>query len=147
MSAAIVTDKYRVGPWVASRIKGQFTPENSAAIGLERGAGMVAGVLYENWNGASVVCHIAIDGPMSPAYLAAIFDYPFNRLGVRKIIVPVAASNLKSDRFVRKLGFRKEAQLLDAHPDGLLNLFTMSREHCRFIGERYGKKRITAPAA
>lgn len=139
----IVTDKYRVGPWVADRINGQFTPENSAAIGLESGQ-MVAGVIYENWNRASVVCHIAVEGLLTPRYMAAIFDYPFNVLGVRKIIVPVADSNLKSINFVCKLGFRKEAQLLDAHPDGSLGLFTMNREQCKFIGERYGKKLLAA---
>lgn len=144
-AAAIVCDKYAVGPWVAERIHGQFTPENSQAIGLSRGK-MVAGVLYENWNGASVVCHIAIEGLLTPRYLAVIFDYPFNVLGVKKIIAPIASTNLQSIDFVVNLGFSKEAQLLDAHPDGTLYLFTMSRQQCRFIGERYGKKRI-APAA
>lgn len=138
MQCAIVSDKYEVGPWVAERINGQFTPENSAAIGLRRGH-MVAGVLYENWNGASVVCHIAVEGLMTRRYLAAIFDYPFNVLGVRKIIAPVAESNLQSIDFVCNLGFNKEAQILDAHPDGSLHLFTMTREQCKFIGERYGK--------
>lgn len=146
MIAQIVTDKYVVGPWVAARINGQFMPESSSAIGLSR-KHMIAGVIYENWNGASVVCHIAIEGPMTPAYLAAIFDYPFNRLGVQKIIVPVAESNLQSIDFVIKLGFNKEAQLLDAHPDGSLLLFTMNREQCKFIGERYGKKLIAATRA
>lgn len=135
----IVTDRHVVGPWVADRINGQFWAENSAAIGLYRGK-LVAGVIYENYNLASVVCHIAVEGALTPTYLAAIFDYPFNVLGVRKIVVPVAESNLQSIDFVSKLGFTKEAQLLDAHPDGSLLLFTMNREQCKFIGERYGKR-------
>lgn len=142
----ITSDKSIVGPWVAARINGQFTPENSEAIGLDAD-GLVAGVIYESWNGASVVCHIAVDGVMTGAYLAAIFDYPFNRLGVNKIIAPIAESNEKSIKFVQKLGFRKEAQLLDAHPDGSLFLFTMSREQCKYIGVKYGKKLKPAACA
>lgn len=142
----ITSDKLRVGPWVAKKVFGKFHPEDSEAIGLERRGELVAGVIYENWNGKSIVCHIAVEGLMTPTYLAAIFHYPYVHCGVEKIICPVAESNDECIRFVRKLGFREEARLLDAHPDGSLLLFTMKREECRFIGERYGE-RLTLAAA
>ena len=136
----ITSDKLIVGPWVAKKICGSFHPESSEAIGLERRGAMVAGVIYENWNGRSVVCHIAVQGLMTPSYLYAIFHYPFVYGGLDKIIAPVASSNEESIRFVEKLGFRKEAQILDAHPDGSILLYTMSKDQCRFIKERYGQK-------
>lgn len=126
-----------VGPWVAEQIDGAW--KGSPAIGLESGARMIAGVLYENWNRRSIVCHIAIQGLLTRAYLAAIFHYPFVYLGCSKIIAPVAESNAKSIQFVRKLGFQEEARILDAHPDGSILVFTMTRDQCRFIGERYGQ--------
>lgn len=83
---------------------------------------------------------------MTPAYLAAIFHYPFVYLGVDKIIAPIAESNEDSVKFVKNLGFTCEATLSEAHPDGAILLFTMKREACRFIGERYGQ-RFTVAAA
>lgn len=113
-------------------------------IGLERN-GIVSAVMYENWNGASIVCHM-FGWRLSREYLHSIFYYPFVYLKVKKIIAPVACSNEKSRRFVEKLGFRIESQLLDAHPDGSLLIYTMNKEQCRFIGERYGKAFSTAAA-
>jgi hypothetical protein len=140
----IVSNKEKVAPWVAKKLFARFNADE--AIGLERHGEMVAGVVYENWNGASFVCHIVVDGLMTPAYLAAIFHYPFVHCGAAKIIAPVAESNEESIRFVRKLGFREEARLPEAHPDGSLLLFTMTPEQCRFIGERFGK-RLASTAA
>ena len=140
----IISNAPDVGRWVAKKILGPYT--GCPAIGLERRGEMVAGVMYEGWNRRSVTCHIAIEGLLTPAYLAAIFHYPFVHLGCEKIIAPVAESNEDSIRFVRKLGFQEEARILDAHPDGSLLLYTMSRTQCRFIGERYGQ-RLTVAAA
>lgn len=133
-----------VAPWVAKKLFARLNPD--AAIGLERRGEVVAGVVYENWNGASFVCHIAVQGLMTPAYLAAIFHYPFVHCGAEKLIAPVAQSNEESIKFVEKLGFIREATLSGAHPDGALLLYTMSRDACRFIGERYGERLAIAAA-
>ena len=127
-----------VGPWVAKKIFGPWT--GAPAIGLERHGEMVAGVIYENWNRRSVTCHIAVQGLMTPAYLGAIFHYPFIHLGVDKIIAPVAEGNDESIRLVLKMGFREESKIEDAHPDGALLLYTMKRDQCRFLGDRYGQR-------
>ena len=140
----IVSNKDRVAPWVAKKLFARFNADE--AIGLERHGEMVAGVVYENWNGASFVCHIVVEGLLTPAYLAAIFHYPFVHCGAEKIICPVAESNEDSIRFCKKLGFREEARLLDAHPDGSLLLLTIKPEACRFIGEKYGQKLTIAAA-
>ena len=133
-----------VGPWVAKNIFGQWN--GCPAIGLEHDGRMIAGVLYENWNRRSVTCHIAIQGLITPAYLAVIFHYPFVYLGCDKIIAPISESNAESIEFVTNLGFQEEARLLDAHPDGSLLLYTMERQKCRFIGERYGQRLTFSPA-
>ena len=140
----ITSDKLIVGPWVAREICGSFHPEDSQAIGLDRGGKIVAGVIYEQWNRRSIVCHIAVRGLLTPTYLAAIFHYPFVHLGVSKIIAPIGETNRTSVRFVEKLGFKLEARLLDASPDGSLLLYTMGREACRYLGDRYGKKLFAA---
>lgn len=134
-----------VGPWVARNVFGSWT--GCPAIGLEHDGRMIAGVLYENWNRRSIVCHVAVQGLLTPAYLAAIFHYPFVYLGCEKIIAPVSEGNLESIRFISKLGFQEEARLLDAHPEGSLLIFTMSRQSCRFLGERYGQRFTISPEA
>lgn len=128
----------KVGFWVAQRVKGKYHADDSAAIGLDRG-GLVAGVIYENWNGVSVTCHIAIESTITRGYLGAIFRYPFVTLGVRKILAPVAANNWKSRKMVAKMGFREEARIAEAHPDGDLLIYTLTTERCKYLGERYGQ--------
>ena len=59
-----------VGEWVCSQTGGGYHEARSNALGLRKDGEIVAGVVYENWNGRSVFCHIAIEGRMTPAYLA-----------------------------------------------------------------------------
>ena len=129
----------QVARWVCKKLHACYE-EGAEGIGLERGGDLVAGVCYENWNGRSIMCHIVIDGRMTPEYLAAIFHYPFVYLVVDKIIVPIVQSNKDSIKFVMKLGFTYSTALKDAHPDGDINLYEMKREDCRYVGERYAKR-------
>lgn len=120
-----------VGPFVAEMNGGEWTPDRGQTIGLVEEGALLAGVLYESYNRASVVTHIAaVPGKrwMTREFLWAIFSYPFNQLSVRKLIAPVGASNLESRRFVSNLGFVLETALKDAHPDGDLLFYTMSRD-------------------
>ena len=135
-----ITSGAIVGHWVAKRIRGGYFAERSNALGLEKNGELVAGVIYENWNHKSIWCHIAIDGRLTPRYLAAIFDYPFNICQVEKIIVPVGSDNEESIRLVEKMGFAEEGRIKDARPEGDLILFTLARDACRFIGEKHGQR-------
>ena len=134
-------DKELVGPWIARQCNMTWTPDNSTAIGLLKDDELCAGVWYEDYNKVSVMCHIAITGKMTAEYLNIIFDYPFVQLGVNKIVVPVLSDNEASIKFVKNLGFVENARLLDVSPDGDMIFFVMSKDKCRFIGERYGKRR------
>ena len=116
-----------------------WTPEKSQAIGLVKESELVAGVWYEDYNKKSVTCHIAITGRLTKQYLGIIFDYPFVQLGVDKIICPIKSDNDKSIRLVKNMGFEEQARLLDVFPSGDLLFFVMSKDKCRFLGERYGK--------
>jgi L-amino acid N-acyltransferase YncA len=134
-------DKDIVGPYIARHCNMVWTPENSNAIGWLKDGQVCAGVWYEDYNKVSVMCHIAITGKMTPEYLNIIFDYPFVQLGVNKIVVPVLSGNEASIKFVKNLGFEENARLLDVSPDGDMIFFVMTKDKCRFIGERYGKRR------
>ena len=135
----ICTD-HEIGYWVAKRVNGGYFKERSQSIGLKKDGKIVAGVIYQDYNNRSIVCHIAIDGRMTKDFLWVIFDYPFKVCEVEKIIVPVASENKKSNKIVTNMGFTEEARIKDCHPDGDIILYTLKREDCRFLGERYGKR-------
>jgi RimJ/RimL family protein N-acetyltransferase len=131
-----------VGPWVCKRAGGTWTPGRGTAIGKinEATGDLQAGVLYEDWNGANVVCHIAGEGNWATkSFLNVIFDYPFNQMGVKRITVPVASDNFKSINLVSRMGFTLECTLAQATPEGDLHLFRMWRDDCQYIRGKYGK--------
>lgn len=131
-------DADRVGPWVCERAGGTWVKGRGTAIGRLVDGELVAGVLYEDWNEANIVCHIAGEGNWATkGYLGVIFNYPFEQLKVRRITVPVCSTNLRCIALVTRMGFTIEARLSQATPDGDLLLFVMFRHECRFLGGRY----------
>lgn len=135
----IVTGK-TVVEWVAKRTNefGMFGTD--IGIGWMREGELIAGVVYADWNGPNVVCHIASDGSrrwLTRRYLWAIFDYPFVQAGVKRITVCVGEGNRDSRRFVEHLGFALEATLKGAHPTGSLLIYRMWKADCRFLREPY----------
>lgn len=130
-----------IGPhvvkWVEKRVRGSF--DGARGIGLSNDGELCAGVVYEDWNGVNVVCHIASEGRIWATrwYLGIIFDYPFVQLGVNRITVAVGEGNKDSRRFVEHLGFTREANLTGAHPTGDLIIYRMWKTDCRFLREPY----------
>lgn len=136
-----------VGQWVASRVDGTYEEGQSEAIGLERNGELVAGVIYERWNGKSVNVHLAIEGQPTREFLWVIADYPFRQMKAHKLIAPVCSTNSRMVRLAHKLGFRKEAVIENAHPMGDVILFTMIETNCRLLKGRYGKRFLTPAVA
>ena len=135
-----ITSDHAAGHWTAQKVDGGYFQERSRSIGLKKNGEFVAGVIYENWHGKSITCHIAVTGRITPAYLGAIFNYPFNVCKVGKIIVPVSSANITSIKFVEKMGFQEEARIKDAMQDGDMVILTMPKERCKYLEYRYGKK-------
>jgi len=129
-----------VGHWVAKRVDYGFLETRANAIGLKRNDELIAGVIYENWNHQSIWCHFAIQGQLTPAYLAAIFDYPYNICQVEKIICPVGSDNEQSIKVVKKMGFTEEGRIKEGRPHGDIVFYTLRRNDCRFLNTRYSKR-------
>ena len=135
MNGLILGDQ--VVDWVAKRTNefGRFGA--STGIGWVKDGSIVSGVVYCDWNGQNVVCHIASDGSkrwMTKRYLWTIFDYPFTQLKAERITVCVGEGNKDSLRFVLHLGFTLEARLSKAHPTGDLLILRMFKRDCRWLG-------------
>jgi len=146
VSFELVTD-HSAGHWTAEQTKGKYFEANSQSIGLKQNGEFVAGVIYENWNRRTITCHIAISGRLTPRYLAVIFDYPFNVCDVKKIIVPVDSTNSKSVNLVEKMGFTEEARIKDGMANGDMILYTLAKNDCKYLGERYEKLTIATASA
>ena len=131
---------HEVGRWVAAKNNQMYFEANSQAVGWEKDGEIVAGVIYDGWNKQSIVCHIAATESLTATFLAKVFDYSFRQLQVHKMIATVSSKNFKSIRLVTHMGFKEEAKIKDAHPLGDIVIFTMTKEDCKFLGEKYVKR-------
>lgn len=138
-----------VGRWVAAKAELQFHPGFDVTLGLlDSSQGLLAGVLYRNFNGANIEAHIAAQPGanwLTREFLWAMFDYPFNQLGVQRITGLVPAKNLAARRFDEHLGFVIEATLEGALPGDDLIVYRLRREDCRWLslkGHRNGQEII-----
>lgn len=125
-----------IGPWVAERVGiKRYIPGTASAIGRIKDGRIVAGVLYQDYNGANVSAHIAGEGKswLNKKFLSIIFDYPFNQLKVNRITGYVVSTNKAAQNLDEKLGFKREAILRDAHPDGDLIIYAMHKDECRWL--------------
>ena len=106
-------------------------------LGLERDGELIAGVLYEGFNGRNVWMHVAANPGgkwMTRSYLRYCFEYPFDEMMVDRISGYVSANNTDAVRLDEHLGFKREAVLQGAAPDGGdVIIYVMRREDCRFL--------------
>jgi len=143
----IICDKpHIIGPWVCSRTGGQWVDGMGSAIGLQKNGEIIAGVVYDNWNGAQIMMHVASDGSkrwLNREFLWFVFYYPFVQLGAKRITGLVAETNKEARKFDENLGFELETTLKDAHPDGDLLVYKMTPDKCRWLKRReYGREII-----
>jgi len=143
----IIFDEKRIGEWVCRRTGGQFDGL-STAIGLEQDGELIAGVLYDGYNGKAICMHVAGEGRgwMNREFLRICFDYPFRQLKVCKIIGLVDSTNLDARRFDEHLGFRLQCVIPDAGQVGDLCIYAMGADECRWLElkERHGIKELQA---
>jgi RimJ/RimL family protein N-acetyltransferase len=134
----LIFDASIVGPWVSKKTGGSWCDGRGQAIGKVVDGKLVAGVLYEDFNGANVVCHIAGEGQWADRrFLAVIFDYPMNQLKVNRITVPIVSTNYKSIRLVEKMGFQLECTLKNAAPNADMLLYCMFKNECKYLKGKY----------
>lgn len=130
--STITTEADRIGAWMQAQ-GAVMSRQGVTGIGLERDGQLVAGTLYDYYNGASMVASIAITGPITRRWLHAIFHYPFVHVGAQVLIGLVAEGNHKSIRLTEHLGFTRQTAIPHADPSGSLYVYAMDRADCRFL--------------
>jgi len=111
--------------WISERTKVNYP--NSICIGLARDGVLIACVCYQCFKDG-VFVHIALDKPLTKAFLKVIFDYPFNKVKTDRIIGLVPKDNLKAIKLNEKLGFR-----LMQHDETMV--YQMVKNECKWLKE------------
>lgn len=141
----VVTGQHVV-EWVASRT-GEFGSYGAAVgIGLEDKQ-LIAGVVFNDYNGANICMHVASDHSkrwMTKEYLWFVFYYAFEQAKVKRITGLVPESNEAAIKFDLHIGFSEETRLKDAHPDGDLIVLVMRKENCRWLRRNHYEQKLAA---
>jgi RimJ/RimL family protein N-acetyltransferase len=109
-------------------------------MGLERDGDLVAGIIYEGFNGPNIWMHVAGSADkrwLTRSFLRAGFAYPFVQCGVARVSGYVEARNTAARRFDEHLGFTEEARLQGAAADGGdVIIYVMRKENCRYVDSK-----------
>ncbi len=136
MTSALVFDTPKVFEFVNTHMHLSMV-QGMVGIGLEKSGEMVAGVIYEGYHRHNAWMHVAAKPGarwMTKEYLRTCFAYPFAVLGVSAVRGYVNASNTAARRFDEHLGFKQEALLEGAAPDGGdVVIYRMKRSECRYV--------------
>ncbi len=141
MIEIVAQPKSEIGAFVNERqgLKPDHSWGYYNALGLVKRGDLVAGVIYNNVDGTNLCMHVgAIDGCrwLTPQFLFAAFDYPFNQLNMRRVTAPIKSGNRRAAEFVENLGFKRDGVLRNYYHDGDLQLYGLLRENCRFLEMR-----------
>jgi len=134
-----------VGPevvqWVATRTNEFGNFGAAVGIGWARNGELVAGVVFNEWNGANINGHIAATGrhAFTRDFLWAMGHYPFVQLGVKRVTGLVAEGNLAARRFNEHLGYQLETRLAGAHPTGDLLIYVMWPENYKWLEKKHAQ--------
>lgn len=137
----LLLDPEIVGPWVCERAGGTWIHGKGRCIGQVDSSGkIVAGVLYEGWNGRNIVAHIAGEGKKwaTRYYLGVIFDYPFNQAGVDRVTLTIDDDNQESINLATRMGFTLECSIKQANPrGGDILIYKMFKDECKYLKGKY----------
>jgi hypothetical protein len=127
-----------VGEMVKSRIPFMRGKEwgPHTALGVVRNGQLVGGVVYHCYRGFDIQMSCAFDrvGWALPGTVRALFDYPFNQLGCRRVTSVVGRKNKKARKLLTDLGFMLEGT--HKHDlDGIEDAFSygLLKEQCRWL--------------
>jgi RimJ/RimL family protein N-acetyltransferase len=134
----VTTENQRyLGEWLV-RILNFPLPETTQCIGQLKDGNLVAVAGYTNFMPKACEIHIGSVGEhwANKDFIWAVFDYPFNKLGLSVILGQICADNIDALKLNRHLGFKVVAEIPDAHMSGDLVIMAMKKEECRFLNIR-----------
>ncbi len=122
--------------WVAKRTNEYGNFGAAVGIGIERDGELIAGVVYNEWNGVNCNMHVAAVPKsrwLTRTGLWYWFDYPFNQLKVNRCTALIGAGNKEAITLNEGVGFIYETSIEGADPTGDLLVYRMWRKDCRWL--------------
>ena len=137
MRTVTTENQQYLGEWLV-RILNFPLPQTTQCIGQLKDGNLVAVAGYTNFMPKACEIHIGSVGEhwASKDFIWAVFDYPFNKLGVSVILGQICADNTDALKLNRHLGFKVVAEIPDALMSGDLVIMAMRKEECRFLNIR-----------
>jgi RimJ/RimL family protein N-acetyltransferase len=135
MAELVYDQKERIGAWVAQQV-GQGADWGSFyALGVVSGDDVIAGVVFNNFNGANATCHIAIARytRLVPAMVQAACKYAFNFAGLKRLTGMVPSNEPQVLAFDKHLGFEEEFVMKDGAPGADMHVLVMWPDTCRWL--------------
>ena len=124
-----------------ARQTGESRYDDCSTIGLEKDGEIVAGVVYQGHNGPNVLMHFALGGSrhlITPAFVSAVFMYPFQVLQCHRVTGLVRADNVSAQLLDEHLGFVREGVMREGAGDREdFIMYGMLERECRFLRGRY----------
>jgi RimJ/RimL family protein N-acetyltransferase len=132
MAGHFTIDFKRIADWALPRT-GAALCAGMRAIGWERDGQIVAGFLFEGFDGRNVWAHAAIASPQdcTRTLLRAMLHYVFGELGCVRLWARMCADNAPCIRFVERLGARRVAVLPQADGDRDVLIYRLDRQDVR----------------
>lgn len=135
MAELVFDQKERIGAWVAQKV-GQGADWGSFyALGIVSGDEVIAGVVFNNFNGANATCHIAIarHTRLVPEMITAACRYAFEYCGLKRLTGMVPSNEPKVLAFDKHLGFEEEFLMKDGAPGADMHVLVMRPDTCRWL--------------
>lgn len=118
----------RVADWIAEKTDaGKFWPPYTA-IGFERDGALVAGIMFDQFNGSNVEITVAGRGCFLRTVRDYLFSYAFDQLKVRRVTIRTRASNKRVRGLCEKFGCVVEGYQPAFYPDDDAILFGLIRK-------------------
>jgi hypothetical protein len=126
----VFDNKELIGAWVATKTEQVTTWGDFYAMGVMQGDEVIAGVVFNNFNGANATCHIAVEKPGKSMIklLQAAYYYAFNQCKLKRLTGMVPTSEPHVLAFDQHLGWEYEFTMKDAHPTGDMVVLVMTPE-------------------
>jgi hypothetical protein len=121
--------------WIAERAQVSPGPGFKAIEAVDEAGRILAMVGWDGWTRSACCIHVALEHPAAIRLVLELgFHIPFVVAGLSTVVAQVVATNKRSLKLVRHLGFREVGRISDGWDRGVdLVLHEMRRDECRFI--------------
>ena len=116
----IFDQKERVGEWIAKEVEQTASWGDFYAMGAEEDGELIAGFLFNNFNGSNATCHIAVrkSGKFFIDLLVHGYRYAFEYCKLNRLTGLVEDGNKAALKLDYHIGFQHEFTMPKAGTDG-----------------------------